>query len=48
MTSFLIEKQNQKIFDEKISKLSSSTHQNILVAIIINKTTGALTGSILT
>jgi hypothetical protein len=29
MTSFLIEKQNKKTFDEKISKLSIKTRQNI-------------------
>jgi len=33
MTSFLIEKQNQKTFDEKISKLSIKTRQNILASI---------------
>jgi hypothetical protein len=33
MISFLIEKQNQKIFDEKISKLSIKTRQNILASI---------------
>ena len=48
MTSFLIENRTKKIFDEKISKRSIKTHQNILVAIIINKTTGVLTESILT
>ena len=33
MTSFLIEKQNQKTFDEKISKLSIKTCQNIRASI---------------
>ena len=33
MTSFLIEKQNQKTFEDKISKLSIKTRQNILASI---------------
>jgi len=33
MTSFLIEKQNQKTFDGKISKLSIKTRQHILASI---------------
>jgi hypothetical protein len=33
MTSFLIKKQNQKTFDEKILKLSIKTRQNILASI---------------
>lgn len=33
MTSFLIEKQNQKTFDGKISKISIKTRQNILASI---------------
>jgi hypothetical protein len=33
MTSFLIEKHNQKTFDEKISKLSIKICQNILASI---------------
>ena len=33
MTSFLIEKQNKKTFDEKISKLSIKTRQNIIASI---------------